>query len=187
MSNWNEGYFTQSTYIYAYFRELNPTYLRYCLLINGFETSQASESDNHCELGFGQGVSANIHAAANIGNYFGTDFNPAHALHANILCNESGCNAKFFDDSFSEMLQRDDLPKFDSVSFHGIWSWISEENRKHIVEIIRKFLKPGGVVYNSYNCLPGWAPMSVLRELLALYRTYGGGMGTMWKRRWAAR
>ena len=128
--------------------------------------------ENHCELGFGKGVSINIHAAANAGKYFGTDFNPAHAEHANILCQASGCGAKLFDDSFEEMLQRDDLPKFDSISLHGIWSWISTENQRHIVEFVRKFLKPGGILYNSYNCYPGWSPGAPLRELFILYDKY---------------
>ena len=58
---------------------------------------------------------------------------------------------------------------------HGIWSWISNENRKYIVEIIRRHLKSGGVVYNSYNCFPGWAPAAPLRELLAVYDKFIGG------------
>ncbi len=123
-------------------------------------------------MGYGQGVSINIHAAATLGKYFGTDFNPSHAAHANELCQASKCDAKFFDDSFEEMLHRDDLPQFDSISLHGIWTWISEENQAHIVEFARKFLKPGGVFYNSYNCYPGWSPGAPLRELFILHDKY---------------
>ena len=70
------------------------------------------------------------------------------------------------------MLQRDDLPQFDSISLHGIWSWISPENQNHIVEFVRKFLKPGGILYNSYNCYPGWSPAAPMRELFVLYDKY---------------
>lgn len=131
-----------------------------------------SDAENHCELGYGQGVSVNIHAAANPGNYFGTDFNPAHAAHANTLCKASGSGAKLFENSFEEILQRDDLPQFDSISLHGIWSWVNAENRQHIVEFARKFLKSGGIFYNSYNCYPGWSPAAPLRELLFLHDKY---------------
>lgn len=172
MSNWDYGYFTDSTYTYGYYREINPVFQKFCLLANGYATPAAQETDNHCELGFGQGVSINVHAAANWGNYFGTDFNPAHAAHANELCTASGCGGKFFDDSFEEMLHRDDLPQFDSISLHGIWSWISPENQKIIVDFARKFLKPGGVFYNSYNCFPGWSPAAPMRELFILHDKY---------------
>lgn len=172
MNEWNDGYFTESTYTYGYYRELNPTYLNFCLLVNGINTPPHLGEETHCELGFGQGVSVNIHAAANAGKYFGTDFNPAHAAHANTLCEASGCGAKLFDDSFEEMLKREDLPQFDSISLHGIWSWISTENQRHIVEFARKFLKPGGIFYNSYNCYPGWSPGAPLRELFILHDKY---------------
>ncbi|MBQ9486326.1 MAG: class I SAM-dependent methyltransferase [Selenomonadaceae bacterium] len=134
--------------------------------------AESDENSAHCELGYGQGLSINIHAAATQGKYFDTDFNPSHAAHANELCTASKCGAKFFDDSFEEMLHRDDLPQFDSISLHGIWSWISEENQAHIVEFARKFLKPGGVFYNSYNCYPGWSPGAPLRELFILHDKY---------------
>ena len=88
------------------------------------------------------------------------------------MCQASGSGAKLFEDSFEEFLNRDDLPKFDSISLHGIWSWINTENQKHIVEFVRKFLKPGGILYNSYNCYPGWSPAAPMRELLFLYDKY---------------
>lgn len=70
------------------------------------------------------------------------------------------------------------LARFDTIGLHGIWSWISSSNQHHIVEFIRRHLKPGGVVYNSYNCFPGWAPNAPLRELLALYDQFVGGNET---------
>ena len=172
MNSWNDGYFTESTYTYGYYKDISPAWQNFCLLANGFVPPVADENSAHCELGYGQGVSINIHAAATLGKYFGTDFNPSHAAHANELCQASKCDAKFFDDSFEEMLHRDDLPQFDSISLHGIWTWISEENQAHIVEFARKFLKPGGVFYNSYNCYPGWSPGAPLRELFILHDKY---------------
>lgn len=177
MNSWNEGYFTDSTYTYGYYRELSPVFMRWCLLIKGIVAPEITEESCHCELGFGQGVSANIHAAATPGKYFGTDFNPSHATMANELAAASGADAKFFEDSFEEFSKREDLPKFDSIGLHGIWSWISAENRRHIMEVARRHLKSGGMLYNSYNCLPGWAPAAPLRELLAIYDRYSGKRG----------
>ena len=151
--------------------------MRWCLLIKGLVAPEITEESCHCELGFGQGVSANIHAAATPGKYFGTDFNPSHAAMAKELAEASGADAKFFEDSFEEFSQRDDLPPFDSIGLHGIWSWISAENRRHIMEIARQHLKSGGMFYNSYNCLPGWSPAAPLRELLVMYDRYSGKGG----------
>ena len=184
MNDWNEGYFTGSTYTYGYYRELSPAYQRFILLANGFSVSAESDESIHCELGFGQGVSINIHAASNPGYFIGTDFNPAHSSHANDLLKSFSSEEpriKFFDDSFEQMLDRD-LPQFDSISLHGIWTWISTENQKRVVEFARKFLKPGGIFYNSYNVFPGWAPKSPLRELLILHDKFSESNSSTKKR-----
>ena len=41
-----------------------------------------------------------------------------------------------YDDSFEQLLARDDLPAFDSISLHGVWSWVSRDNHR----LITKFL-----------------------------------------------
>jgi len=170
---WNEGYFTDVDYTYGYYREINPVFQRYCLLINGYAAPEP-QGGNHCELGFGQGVSINIHAAATPGQFVGTDFNPGHAAHANTLAEASGSAAHLYDDSFEQLLNRTDLPQFDSISLHGIWTWVSRDNHKIIAEFARRHLKPGGVFYNSYNCFPGWSPAYPLRQLFVLHDRFSG-------------
>ena len=159
---WNEGYFTEDTYTYGYYRDISPFYQQYCLLTHGYDVRITDENTCHCELGYGQGVSVNIHAAAVPGHWVGTDFNPAHTSHANLLCEAAQTDAQFSECSFAEMLERKNMPMFDSISLHGIWSWISQENQAHVVEFIRRYLKPGGIVYNSYNCFPGRINTSAL-------------------------
>ena len=165
---WSEGYFTDVGYTYGYYREINPVFQRFCLLLRGLAASESPEGV-HCELGFGQGVSVNIHAAANPGRYVATDFNPAHAAHANTLAAAAGTGAQLYDDSFEQLLARTDLPQFDSISLHGIWTWVSRENHHYIAEFARRHLKPGGVLYISYNCFPGWSPTYPLRQLFAVH------------------
>lgn len=172
-ANWSEGYFTEVGYTHGYYRELSPAMQRFCLLLRGIAPLQ-SESPAHCELGFGQGVSVNVHAATTPGVYVGTDFNPEQASAAIALAQASGSHARLFDSSFAELLARDDLPQFDSISLHGIWSWISHENRMIIVEFVRRYLKPGGVLYVSYNCLPGWSHAAPLRHLFAMRDRFSG-------------
>ena len=99
----------------------------------------------------------------------GNHFNPSQAAHARELAEASGSGATLLDASFAELAARPDLPEFDIIGLHGIWTWISEENSRVVVEIIRRKLKVGGLVYVSYNCLPGWAPAMPLRHLMKLH------------------
>lgn len=171
---WSNGYFTDLSYTHGYYSEMNPAMLRLACLCNGVE-AQLPENPSYLELGFGQGVSINFHAAASSGSYWGTDFNPAQTVEARKLAEASGADIRLFDDSFEELVDRADLPDFDVIALHGIWSWISEKNRAVITGIIRRKLRPGGIAYISYNCLPGWAPVIPIRQLMSLYQTNGGG------------
>ncbi|NNU36026.1 methyltransferase domain-containing protein [Rhizobium sophorae] len=171
---WSYGYFTDLNYSHGYYPEMNPTMLRLACLCQAVEP-QLSEEPIYLELGFGQGVSINMHAAGSVGSYWGTDFNPTQTVEARKLAAASGASLHLFDDSFEELASRNDLPDFDVIALHGIWSWISETNRKIITDIIRRKLRPGGIAYISYNCLPGWAPIIPIRELMSLYQEYGEG------------
>ncbi|MGI8839409.1 MAG: class I SAM-dependent methyltransferase, partial [Caulobacteraceae bacterium] len=92
-----------------------------------------------------------------------------HAANAQSLAEHAGSQARFFDDSFADMAGRDDLPAFDYIVLHGVWSWVSDDNRRAIVEIIRRRLKVGGAVYMSYNTLPGWSMAMPLRHMMTLH------------------
>lgn len=178
---WSEGYFTDVGYTHGYYREISPVFLRFCLLIRGFAVSENSQPA-HCELGFGQGVSINIHAATNEGIWFGNDFTPAHAAFANELANASDSGANLTDDSFQDMLTRNDLPQFDSITLHGIWTWVNPSNHQTIAAFAKKFLKPGGMLYVSYNCFPGWSAHAPLRHLFAVHNRFAGEPTTPVKR-----
>ena len=170
---WSAGYVTEVDYIHGYYREQCPRLIEFELLLNSYEPPPAKPM-SYLELGYGQGVSSNIHAAAVPGRFVGTDFNPAHASNAQTLANASNADVRFYDESFGEFLTRKDLPEFDYIVLHGIWSWVSDAVRAEIVEIIRRRLKVGGAVYISYNALPGWAANMPLRHLLKLYSDIAG-------------
>lgn len=163
-TTWTDGYQTEVNYTYGYYKDLSPNYQKFCLLLNGVDSPTANQDHRHCELGFGQGISLNIHAASESGQFLGTDFNPAHAAHATMLAHQAQISHQFYDASFEELLNKD-LPMLDSISLHGIWSWISHENQHIILKFIRKYLKPNGIVYISYNCVTGWAANMPIREL----------------------
>ncbi len=165
--SWSEGYLTEE-YIFGYFSELSPSIIRLECLSAGLAPPD-SKLLRYLELGFGQGVSLTMHAAATPGEYWGNDFNPAQAAFAHELADASGSGVVLLNDSFAELAERSDLPKFDIIVLHGIWTWVSDENRRIIVDIFRRHLRVGGYVYISYNCLPGWGPAAPLRHLIKLY------------------
>jgi SAM-dependent methyltransferase len=163
MSDWAAGYVTGIDYTYGYYTELNPLRVRLSFLNAGLVYPEFGTA---CELGFGQGISANIHAAASVTQWHGTDFNPAQAGFSQELAHASGANTKLFDEAFADFAHRTDLSDFDYIGLHGIWSWISDANRAVIVDFVRRKLKAGGVLYISYNTQPGWAAMVPMRDLL---------------------
>ncbi|GAB3467844.1 class I SAM-dependent methyltransferase [Massilia terrae] len=166
MTDWTAGYMADIPYIYGYYSELNPLFVQLAFLNAGLALPQNGTA---CELGFGQGVSINMHAAASTTRWYGNDFNPSQAAFAQELAAASGAGADLSDEAFEEFCKRPDLPDFDYISMHGIWSWISDANRTIIVDFVRRKLKVGGVLYVSYNTQPGWAAMVPMRDLLSEY------------------
>ena len=164
-----DGYVQGLDYTHGYCPEMAPARLELACVARGFPALQAGRPIRYLELAFGQGVSVNLHAAAYGGEFWGIDFNPAHAANARDLASAAGSGARLLDDSFSEFAARDDTPQFDVIAMHGTWSWISEENRQLTVEILRRKLAPAGLCFVSYNCLPGWASELPLRHLLTLH------------------
>lgn len=174
MNNWSAGYVADIGYTYGYYTELNPLRVKLAFLNNGLSCPDFGAA---CELGFGQGLSANLHAAASVTQWHGTDFNPAQAGFAQELAGAAGSGARLYDEAFADFTSRSDLPDFDFIGLHGIWSWISDENRKLIVDFIRRKLKVGGVLYISYNTLPGWAAFAPMRHLMMEHAEVIGSEG----------
>lgn len=171
MNNWTSGYVTDIDYTYGYYQELNPLRSHLALTYAGLDVPQIETA---CELGFGQGLSTVIHAASSPVAWFGTDFNPSQVSFAQYLSRGLNTDTTLFDDSFEELCNRSDLPEFDFIGLHGIWSWISDENRKIIAKFIKEKLKPGGIAYVSYNVNAGWGSFIPLRELLYQHTKLAG-------------
>lgn len=175
LSDWTSGYVADIGYTFGYYGELNPLRSTLALLAAGYAAPEFSAC---CELGFGQGVSVALHAACSDAAWHGTDFNPEQAKHARDLAEAGGVSAQLTDQAFQEFCAREDLPDFDFIGLHGIWTWISDENRSIIVDFIRRKLKLGGVVYVSYNTLPGWSASAPMRHLMTQHAEIMGARGS---------
>jgi len=175
-ADWTEGYVAEIEYTSGFFPELAPSLLSFAALVAGYQAPPIDRPFACFELGCGKGISANLIAAANpAGRFYANDFNPAHIVFARGLAADARLeNVTFLEKSFAE-IGGEELPDFDYISLHGVYSWVSAENRRAIVDFIRRKLKPGGLVYISYNCLPGWSAVAPLRELMMQYAARQSG------------
>jgi SAM-dependent methyltransferase len=165
-------------YLRTFSKSLAPPVLRLVAALNGFPFGSADDFD-YCELGSGNGdTTATLAAAHPRARFLGVDINPSHVDFANGLAEKGGlANARFVARDFEE-LAREDLPPFDFIGAHGVVTWISEQKRRALVAFAAAKLKPGGLLYVSYNALPGWASLEPLRRLM-VEGTAGEGADTL--------
>ena len=68
-----------------------------------------------------------------------------------------------------------DLPGFDYIVAHGVYSWVNVESKAALRAFIDRHLKPGGLVYISYNAIPGRAnDLPFQRLMRALGNSFPG-------------
>ncbi len=161
MSDWSSGYVSDVEYVGSFYGDLAPAQIDFACLINGVQPPSTGGGYTYCELGCGVGLTTTVLAAANPrASFFGVDFNPAHIARAQALSDEAGLdNLTFLESGFDELVAGavPDLPMFDYVTLHGVYSWVGTTIRADIIRFLRRYLKPGGAVYVSYNAMPGWS------------------------------
>lgn len=74
-------------------------------------------------------------------------------------------NIKLYTMPFSDLIQQD-LPKMNFIVSHGVYSWVNSEVRQQMRTLMQTKLKSEGLIYLSYNCLPGMGKMAPLRQIL---------------------
>ncbi|AEG94098.1 class I SAM-dependent methyltransferase [Ramlibacter tataouinensis] len=166
---WNDGYVVEEAYTSGFFRKQSPVHLSVACALAGFEPVDTRKPFTYLELGSGKGFTANVLAAANPhAQFFAADFMPGHIATAGELAQAAQLdNVTHLEKSFEQLAAGEgDLPPLDFITLHGVYSWINPENRRHIVDLIARRLKPGGIVYVSYNALPGWSAAAPLQRLV---------------------
>lgn len=174
MSDWGAGYVTDVEYLPGFYREQAPAHMALACLLGGTAPPDLPPDFAYCDLGCGAGRTTAVLAAANpAARFYGVDFHPAHIARAQRLAKRAGLdNAAFIEAGFADLAHGDGggdgpaLPAFDVVALHGVYAWISPDNRAALVRLLARIVKPGGMVYVSYNSLPGWTPLAPLQRLL---------------------
>lgn len=165
------GYVTDIPYTRGFKPMLAPAWLDLVATISGFEPPARERGFAWCDLGCGQGVTAAILAGTHpAGEFHGLDAMAVHIAHAEQLAGEADIvNARFHRAEFADA-GRLPLPRFDYIVAHGVYTWVDGPTRAAVRRFIDARLKSGGLVYISYNALPGWTgdlPFQHLARALA--------------------
>lgn len=166
--SWADGYVADAEYTSHYFAELAPPHLDMAALSAGvLPPEREGGRFRYCELGCGNGMSTNLLAACfPNAEFVGIDFMPVHIANSRRLAKKAGLrNVQFHEWSFADACNQS-LGQFDYIVAHGVYSWISPENRMEVVEFYRRFLAPGGLIYLSYNAFPGWLSIAPVQKIV---------------------
>ena len=165
-------------YVRHFLPDLSPARLRLVAALEGITPPPIGELD-YCELGCAHGDTlAALAAAYPDGRFLGIDINAAHITSAKRLARDGALeNIGFLERDFEDLLG-EDIGEFDYVVAHGLMSWVSPAKRAALIAFARAKLKPGGLLYVSYNAMPGWASVEPLRQLL-LFPSGGAGESTL--------
>jgi SAM-dependent methyltransferase len=156
---------------------LAPAWLDHVALVAGIEPPSRQNGFAWCDLGCGQGVTAAILAATHpAGVFHGIDAMPVHIDHARRLAAAAAIpNLELHAVDFAAASSLE-LPQFDYIVAHGVYTWVGTETQRAVRRFIDRRLKPGGLVYLSYNAMPGWARDLPFQGLLREFgRTFPGG------------
>jgi SAM-dependent methyltransferase len=158
MAREDKGYAADIPYLRDFKPMLAPAWLDHVALVAGIEAPSRQDGFAWCDLGCGQGVTAAILAATHPAAVFhGMDAMPAHIDHARRLAAAATIpNLQLHAVDFAAAIGLE-LPQFDYIVAHGVYTWIGAEAQCAVRRFIDRRLKPGGLVYLSYNAMPGWA------------------------------
>jgi SAM-dependent methyltransferase len=172
MARWDDGYVTDVVYTSNFYRECTPSWLATACLLLGHRPPDLTRPFRYADFGCGHGFTAlTVAATSPRAEVWGFDFNPAHVESARNLAAAAGLtNAHFEEASFGDLAATspEAMPPFDFIVSHGVLSWISRENRQHLLDLLGRRLRPGGLAYVSYNVSTGWSGMAPLRGLMRM-------------------
>ena len=164
------------SYPISFNKEQDVLYFYYSLLANDSNIIVNIDDMNNqdyttCDIGCGIGLAPILTGVCNPNiNSWGFDYDENSIVNGQNLINAAQVdNVNLLKCNFKEFIKAD-TPDFDLITIHGILSWVTNENTNEVLDIIRTKLKPGGLIYVSYNCLAGWAPILPMRQFFKDYQ-----------------
>ncbi|KAA5606917.1 methyltransferase domain-containing protein [Roseospira marina] len=165
----HDGYVNDLPYTSNAFVGLSPVNLRLPALVAGVDVAPFERGGVMWELGCGYGNGLISAAAAYPECQFvGVDFNPAHIAGGRRRIATLGLtNIELLEADFAELAARPgSLPPCDLAVIHGVYSWVGAPVRAALQDLLRQGVRSGGLVFLSYNVLPGSQDMAVFQRAL---------------------
>jgi hypothetical protein len=120
------------------------------------------------EIGSGDGMNL-IPMACRLpeATFVGVDYARAPAEAAREMAAELGLNN--FRCHHADIVElADDFGEFDYIIAHGFYSWVPDAVREHLWRVASGSLSERGLLFVSYNLLPGWRQTAMLRDFVQL-------------------
>lgn len=179
-AGWGSGYPVGTAYAATLQPDLAPDHLDLALVISGRLPPARKDGFRYLELGcgFGTGLVA-LAALYPQGQFSGVDFLPLHVAEGRRLARAARLDNVVIEEAAFDVVALQDGPCFDYVVLHGVFTWISAANRAAVVEILRRRVAPGGVVYVGCNAMPAWAVLAPARRIARDVLAGGGGIAAL--------
>ncbi len=124
------------------------------------------------ELGCGDGTNLLSFAYALPNSEFvGIDLSQVHINKARNTASHLKVENTTFQQADVTELNYADLGQFDFIIAHGLFSWVPDDVRSHVLRIYRESLAPNGIGYISYNAYPGCH----IRDMTSGIMRFGAG------------
>lgn len=154
------------------FPQTRPDRLSAVGRFHGIETAMPDKC-RVLELGCGDGTNllsfAYCHPAS---EFLGIDLSKVHIDDARTATGQLGLKNITFECADITTKASDELGKFDFIIAHGLFSWVPDFVREHILRIYAECLNSNGIGYISYNAFPGFHIRQIVRDL-GQYHTAG--------------
>jgi SAM-dependent methyltransferase len=170
-----DGYVADTRYPSQCNQPVQPPWLDAVLAMRGVVPPRVGDAPfTYVDLGCGDGLGLILTAASHPqGHFIGVDAMPDHITRGQAAIDAIGLtNIALRCGSFADQ-QRAADGTADYVVAHGVLTWVSAQNREHLIDLAAQWLRPGGTFTLSYNTLPGWAERTPFQ---ALVRATAAGM-----------
>ena len=121
------------------------------------------------ELGCGDGSNI-VNMAINLpeATFVGIDGSEVHIERGRAMADHAGASNVRLEAMDITQIQ-DQFGTFDYIICHGVFSWVPETVREHILRICREQMSPLGIGYISYNAYPAWKQHEMLRDMMRFH------------------
>jgi ubiquinone/menaquinone biosynthesis C-methylase UbiE len=170
MAETTGGYTNEIPYIAYFHPYLAPSLLDWVAASAGQQPVSIDRPFRLLEIACGKGITTVMLAVCYPeATFIGIDISAKHIEYGQHTAADIGvANVEFVCAGVDELLAPEfNWEPFDYIVCHGLMSSVTPEVRAATYRAIARLLRPGGILYVSYNCLPGQSHLMPVRKVLS--------------------